>query len=164
VTVEWRPAISYGTLNINGYKVFVNSRLHATLTPDQTSYTITKGVPCDNFTVYVQALSTNKNVSSPMSRIVQFTWPGIRPGKFRRTGDGQGGLITFHWQHPKLEDPSEKIIQFRVGVHVMCSNCVHTMNMFIVVQEETMAIVLVFHFVDLFGKYIDKCCPFTWPI
>jgi hypothetical protein len=49
-----------------------------------------------------------------MSRGVKFTWPGIKPGFFRRLDDGQTGTVVVAWEHPQLEDKAEKLIEFRV--------------------------------------------------
>ncbi len=114
VKLEWRPAASYGELTVSGYKVFVNNRLSAILTHDQLAYTLTGGIPCDIYTVNVQALSNDKNIVSPMSRDVQFAWPGMKPGAFRRIDDGQTGTIIVAWEHPQLEDETEKLIGFKV--------------------------------------------------
>jgi hypothetical protein len=114
VKLEWRPAASYGELSVIGYKIFVNNRLSAILAHDQLTYTLTNGVPCDTYTVHVQALSNEKNIVSPMSRGVQFAWPGIKPGAFRRIDDGQTGNIIVAWEHPQLEDEMDKIIKYKV--------------------------------------------------
>ncbi|UJR33951.1 hypothetical protein I4U23_021369 [Adineta vaga] len=114
VKLEWRPAASYGEIAVVGYKIFVNNRLAAILSHDQLTYTLTNGTPCDMYTVHVQALSNEKTVVSPMSRAVQFVWPGVRPGAFKRIDDGQTGAIVVAWEHPKLEDETEKIIGYRL--------------------------------------------------
>jgi hypothetical protein len=49
-----------------------------------------------------------------MSRSVQFSWPGIKPGAFKRIDDGQTGTITVAWEHPQLEDEMEKLLAFKV--------------------------------------------------
>jgi len=49
-----------------------------------------------------------------MSRGVKFTWPGIKAGAFRRLDDGQTGTVVVAWEHPQLEDQSEKLIGFKV--------------------------------------------------
>jgi hypothetical protein len=49
-----------------------------------------------------------------MSRGVHFAWPGIKPGAFRRIDDGQTGYIIVAWEHPQLEDETEKLKEFRV--------------------------------------------------
>jgi hypothetical protein len=116
VKVEWRPAASYGELTIANYKIFINDRLAAILPHDQLTYTLTKGKPCEIYTVNVQALSNNKRVISPMSRTIQFAWPGVKTGAFRRLDDGQVGLIKLAWEHPQLEDETEKLIGFKVDL------------------------------------------------
>ena len=115
VTLEWRPAPSYGELAIVGYKVYINNRLVAILSHDQLTYTLTNGSACEEYTAYVQALSNDKNISSPMSRGVKFSWPGIKAGTFQRLDDGQTGTVVVAWEHPKLEDDTEKLIGFKVG-------------------------------------------------
>ncbi|CAF2333699.1 unnamed protein product [Rotaria sp. Silwood2] len=114
VKLEWRPAASYGEIIVVGYQIFVNNRLAAILAHDQLTYTLTNGTPCDIYTVYVQALSNDKNIVSPMSRGVQFSWPGIKPGAFKRLNDGQTGSIIVSWEHPQLEDQMEKLIGFKL--------------------------------------------------
>jgi hypothetical protein len=114
VKLDWRPAASYGEVTIGGYKIFVNNRLAAILSHDQLTYTLTNGTPCDIYTVHVQALSNDNNIVSPMSRGVQFAWPGIKPGAFKRVDDGQAGTITVAWEHPQLEDEMEKLIGYKV--------------------------------------------------
>jgi hypothetical protein len=114
VKLEWRPAASYGDATVVGYKIFVNNRLAAILAHDQLTYTLTNGTPCDIYTVHVQALSNEKNIVSPMSRGVQFAWPGIKPGAFKRIDDGQTGNIIVAWEHPQMEDEAEKIIGYKV--------------------------------------------------
>jgi hypothetical protein len=59
-------------------------------------------------------LSNDKDISSPMSRGVKFTWPGIKPGAFHRLDDGQTGTVVVAWEHPQLEDETEKLVAFRV--------------------------------------------------
>lgn len=86
----------------------------AILTHDQLAYTLTNGTACEIYTVHVQALTNEKNVVSPMSRSIQFSWPGIKPGAFRRMDDGQTGTIIVAWEHPQLEDEMEKLIGFKV--------------------------------------------------
>ena len=49
-----------------------------------------------------------------MSRGVHFAWPGIKPGAFKRIDDGQTGYIIVAWEHPQLEDETEKLKGFRV--------------------------------------------------
>ena len=115
VKIEWRPAASYGEVGVVGYKIFVNNRLAAILSPKQLSYTLTNGVPCNFYTVHVQALSNEKSIVSPMSRKVDFSWPGVRAGAFRRVDDGQTGTILLAWDPPRLEDETEKLIGFKVG-------------------------------------------------
>ncbi|CAF4544485.1 unnamed protein product, partial [Rotaria sp. Silwood1] len=114
VKLEWRPAASYGEITVVGYQIFVNNRLAAILAHDQLTYTLTNGTPCDIYTVHVQALSNDKNIVSPMSRGVQFSWPGIKPGTFRRMNDGQTGTIIVAWEHPQLEDEMEKLLGFKL--------------------------------------------------
>jgi hypothetical protein len=92
----------------------VNNLLVAILSHDQLTYTLTNGTPCDIYTVHVQALSNEKNIVSPMSRRVQFSWPGIKPGALRRIDNGQTGTIIVAWEHPQLEDETEKLIGFKV--------------------------------------------------
>jgi len=114
VRVDWRPATSYGILSVVGYKIFVNNRLAAILSEEQLSYTLTNGSPCDSYTIQVQALSKDTQILSPMSRPLKFTWPGIKPGAFRRVDDGQTGTILLSWEHPKFEDDAERLIAFRL--------------------------------------------------
>ncbi len=114
VKIEWRPAASYGEVAVVGYKIYVNNRLSAVLRQDQLSYTLTHGKACDNYTVHVQALSNDKNIVCPMSREVPFVWPGVKPGAFRRVDDGQSGNITVAWEHPQLEDETEKLLGYKV--------------------------------------------------
>lgn len=114
VTIEWRPAPSCGELAIVGYKIFINNRLTAIVSHDQLTYTLTNGSACEEYTVFVQALSNDKTISSPMSRGVKFTWPGIKPGTFRRLDDGQTGTVVVAWEHPHLEDETDKLIGFKV--------------------------------------------------
>jgi hypothetical protein len=114
VTLEWRPSPSYGELAVVGYKVFINNRLVAILSHDQLTYTLTSGSACEEYTVYVQALSNDKNISSPLSRGIKFNWPGIKPGIFRRLDDGLTGTVVVAWEHPHLEDETEKLIGFKV--------------------------------------------------
>ncbi len=114
VKLEWRPAASYGEVTVIGYKIFVNNRLAAILTHDQLTYTLTNGIACDIYTVHVQALSNDKNIVSPISRAVQFAWPGMKPGAFKRIDDGQTGTIILTWEHPQLEDEMEKLIGYKV--------------------------------------------------
>ncbi|CAF4237631.1 unnamed protein product [Rotaria socialis] len=114
VTLEWRPAPSYGELAIVGYKVYINSRLVAILSHDQLTYTLTNGSACEEYIVYVQALSNDKNISSSMSRGVKFSWPGIKPGVFRRLDDGLSSTVVVAWGPPQLEDPTEKIIAYKI--------------------------------------------------
>ena len=113
--IEWRAAASYGEVGVVGYKIFVNNRLAAILSEHQLSYTLTNGVACDLYTVHVQAVSNKKSIVSPMSRSVNFAWPGIKPGAFRRVDDGQAGTILLTWEPPRLEDETEKLIGFKVG-------------------------------------------------
>ena len=114
VTIEWRPSPNYGELTIVGYKVYINNRLVAILSHDQLTYTFTNGSACEDYIVYVQALSNDKNISSPMSRGIKFTWPGIKPGVFRRLDNGQTGTVVVAWEHPQTDDDTEKVIGFRV--------------------------------------------------
>ncbi|CAF0883109.1 unnamed protein product [Adineta steineri] len=114
VKLEWRPAPSYGGVTVEGYKIYVNNRLAAILSREQLTYTLTNGIPCDTYTVHVQTLTNDKNILSPMSRAVQFAWPGIKPGSFKRIDDGQTGTITVAWEHPQLEDEMEKIIGYKL--------------------------------------------------
>lgn len=115
VKIEWRPAASYGEVGVVGYKIFVNNRLAAILSQKQLSYTLTNGIPCDFYSVQVQAVGNEKSIVSPMSRSVEFSWPGVRAGAFRRVDDGQTGTILLAWDPPRLEDETEKLIGFKVG-------------------------------------------------
>ncbi|CAF1469981.1 unnamed protein product, partial [Adineta ricciae] len=124
VKLEWRAATSYGEFTVVGYKIFVNNRLAAILSHDQLTYTLTNGIPCDVYTVHVQALSSEKNVVSPMSRGVQFTWPGIRAGALRRVDDGQTGAVVVAWEHPQLEDETEKLLSFELFSKNLMTNIV----------------------------------------
>ncbi|CAF4061589.1 unnamed protein product, partial [Rotaria magnacalcarata] len=114
VKLEWRPAASYGEITVVGYKIFVNNRLAAILAHDQLSYTLTNGLPCDIYIVHVQALSSDKNVLSPMSRGIKFAWPGVKPGAFKRIDDGQTGAVIVVWENPQLEDETEKLLGYRI--------------------------------------------------
>jgi hypothetical protein len=114
VKFGWCPAASYGELQVVGYKIFVNDRLAAVLSHDQLTYTLTNGTPCDIYTVHVLALSNEKTIFSPMSRGVQFSWPGMKPGAFRRIDDGQTDTIIVAWEHPQLEDENEKLLGYKV--------------------------------------------------
>ena len=114
VKLQWCQAIGYGDVAVVGYKIYVNNRLAANLRHDQLTYTLTNGRPCEVYTVHVQALSSDKNIVSPMSRGVEFAWPGIKPGAFRRIDDGQTGNIIVAWEHPKFEDESEKLLGYKV--------------------------------------------------
>ena len=114
VTLEWRPSPCSNGLTVIGYKLFVNNRLLAILSHDQLTYTLTNGSPCDEYTVHIQALSHDKNISSPLSRGVEFTWPGIKPGAFRRLDDGKTGTVIVAWDHPRLEDETDRLVGFRV--------------------------------------------------
>ncbi|CAF0740560.1 unnamed protein product, partial [Didymodactylos carnosus] len=113
VTIEWKPATSYGDLAVVGYKIFINNRLAAILSHDQLTYTLSNGTPCETYTVHVQALSNDKTITSPMSRSLEFTWPGIRPGVMRRIDDGQGGPVIMVWDDPKLEE-NDNLVAFKV--------------------------------------------------
>ncbi|CAF5161471.1 unnamed protein product, partial [Rotaria sp. Silwood1] len=53
-------------------------------------------------------------IVTPISHCVQFSWPGIKPGTFRRMNDGQTGTIIVAWEHPQLEDEMEKLLGFKV--------------------------------------------------
>lgn len=97
-----------------GYKIFVNNRLAAVLRQDQLTYTLTNGIACNIYTVHVQALSNDKKIVSPMSRGVQFAWPGVKSGTFRRIDDGQSGDIIVAWEHPQIEDETEKLLGYKV--------------------------------------------------
>ncbi len=101
-----------------GYKIFVNNRLAAVLRHDQLTYTLTNGKPCDSYIVHVQALSndknSDKNIVSPMSRDVKFAWPGVKPGAFKRIDNGQMGNIILAWEHPQIEDETEKLLGYKV--------------------------------------------------
>ncbi|CAF0920401.1 unnamed protein product [Adineta ricciae] len=114
VTIEWRPSPTSGELTIIGYKLFMNNRLLAILSHDQLTYTITTGSACEEYIVHVQALSHDKNISSPLSRGVKFTWPGIKPGVFQRLDDGQTGTVIVAWEQPLLEDDTDRLIAFRL--------------------------------------------------
>ncbi|CAM4854988.1 unnamed protein product [Rotaria socialis] len=114
VKLEWRPAASYGEITVVGYKIFVNNRLAAILAHDQLSYTLTNGLPCDIYIVHVQALSSDKNVLSPMSRDIKFAWPGVKPGAFKRIDDGQTGSVIVVWENPQLEDETERLLGYRI--------------------------------------------------
>lgn len=114
VTIEWRPAPTCGELTVIGYKVFVNNRLAAILSHDQLSYTLTAGISCEEYLVHVQALSQDPQMTSPLSREVKFTWPGIKPGAFRRLDDGHTGTIVVAWEHPQLEDPNDQLRGYQV--------------------------------------------------
>lgn len=114
MTIEWRPSPTSGELTVIGYKLFMNNRLLAILSHDQLTYTITTGSACEEYIVHVQALSHDKNISSPLSRGVKFTWPGIKPGAFQRLDDGQTGTVIVAWEQPLLEDDTDRLIAFRV--------------------------------------------------
>ena len=92
----------------------MNNRLAAVLSHDQLTYTLTNGTPCDTYTVHVQVLTHEEKITSPMSRSVQFSWPGIKPGAFRRIDDGQTRAIIVAWEQPQLEDKTEKLLGYKV--------------------------------------------------
>ena len=114
VKIEWRPAAAYGKINVIGYKIFINNRLAAILSDNQLSYTLMKGLPCETYTVHVQALSSDSKIVSPMSRSIQFLWPGIKPGAFRRVDDGQSSIVMLKWDNPTFEDKAEKLLGYKV--------------------------------------------------
>ncbi|UJR13408.1 hypothetical protein I4U23_000423 [Adineta vaga] len=125
VTVEWRPSPTSGELSIIGYKIYLNNRLLAILSHDQLTYTLTTGSACEEYTVHVQALSHDKNIASPLSRGVKFTWPGIKPGIFRRIDNGQTGTVIVDWEHPHLEDETDKLIGFRLLSENVLTHAIH---------------------------------------
>lgn len=120
----------------------MNHRLAALLKHDQLSYTLTNGIPCDNYTVHVQAMTNEKNTVSPLSRAVLFQWPGVRPGVFRRIDDGQMGNVVVAWEHPQLEDEKEKLLAYKVRVPI-------------VVREKKL--IRSFSLIVVFGKCCHTC-------
>ena len=114
VKIGWCPVASYGEVTVAGYKIYVNNRLKATLDNTQLTYTLTNYAPCNIYTVHVQALSNDKNIVSPMSRAIEFAWPGVKPGAFRRRDDGQTGVVTVVWEPPQLEGENEELRGFKV--------------------------------------------------
>jgi len=82
-----------------------------------------------------------------MSRGVKFTWPGIKAGAFRRLDDGQTGTVVVAWEHPQLEDQSEKLIGFKVKN----KNSMLTQNF-----DEY------FSRIAFLGKYFDTCGSNAW--
>ncbi|CAF3616975.1 unnamed protein product [Adineta steineri] len=126
VTLEWRPAPNCDELTIVSYKIYVNNRLIAILSNDQLTYTLTNGSACEEYIVYIQAISDDKNIPSPMSRGVKFLWPGIKPGIFRRLDDGQTGIVVVAWEQPRLEDETDKLIGFKLFSENMSTHVVRS--------------------------------------
>lgn len=113
--IEWSRPAAYGDLDVIGYRVYVNNRLAATLAANQSSYTLINGTPCDTYNVQVRALTKEKNIDSPLSQTIEFRWPGIKPGTLRRVDDGQQNIVQFCWDHPTVENNSEKLVCFKVS-------------------------------------------------
>ncbi|CAF4278573.1 unnamed protein product, partial [Adineta steineri] len=93
---------------------------------DQLTYTLTNGSACEEYIVYIQAISDDKNIPSPMSRGVKFLWPGIKPGLFRRLDDGQTGIVVVAWEQPRLEDETDKLIGFKLFSENMSTHVVRS--------------------------------------
>lgn len=54
ITMEWNRPMSYGEAPIVAYKIFIDGKVEAVLSSDQTVFTLSKGEPCHEYVFQIQ--------------------------------------------------------------------------------------------------------------
>lgn len=52
--MEWNRPMSYGESPIVAYKIYVDGKVEAVLSSDQTVFTLSKGEPCHEYMFQIQ--------------------------------------------------------------------------------------------------------------
>lgn len=52
--MEWNRPMSYGEAPIVAYKIFIDGKVEAVLSSDQTVFTLSKGEPCHEYVFQIQ--------------------------------------------------------------------------------------------------------------
>lgn len=120
ITVEWNQPNSYGEAKIIAYRVYVDAKVEAVLSSDQTTFTLSKGEPCHEYTFQVQAICNLEKYSGLVSSPVVAIWPGLVAPGFREI-DNKNGMVRVAWDDPIIAG-STKISYFRV----IASSMIHT--------------------------------------
>ena len=56
ITVEWNKPMTYGEADIVNYRLFIDGKLEAVLSSEQTIFTLSKGEPCHEYSFQVQVI------------------------------------------------------------------------------------------------------------
>lgn len=102
VSIEWNKPACYGNANIVAYKVYVDGKVEAVLSGDQHVFTLSKGEACREYTFQVQAMTSEENLSSPLSSPLKVVWPGIKLPHLRMIERDHSGLIRIGWNDPSV--------------------------------------------------------------
>jgi hypothetical protein len=63
--MEWNKPMSYGEAPIVAYKIYVDGKVEAVLSADQTVFTLSKGEPCHEYSFQIQVIketTTKKSI------------------------------------------------------------------------------------------------------
>ena len=112
ITIEWAKPATYGDAKIVAYKFFVDGKVEAVLSSDQTAFTLSKGEPCREYSFQVQAMCNDEKFSSPISLPVYAVWPGVLAPNLKIL-DNEKGLLRLGWDDPVITGNS-KIAYYRV--------------------------------------------------
>jgi hypothetical protein len=112
ITMEWTKPISYGEAHVIAYKIYVDGKVEAVLSADQTIFTLSKGEPCHEYTFQVQAMTSDEGLTSPISAPLVVIWPGIMVPNLREI-ENEKGILRLGWDDPVLTG-NIKISYYRV--------------------------------------------------
>ena len=99
ITIEWAKPNCYGDARIVAYKVYVDAKVEAVLSSDQTSFTLSNGTACHEYSFQVQAICHDDNYTSLLSSPITAIWPGIVASGLRQI-DNDNGKVRLMWDQP----------------------------------------------------------------
>ena len=112
ITMEWNRPRAYGENQVIAYKLYVDNKVEAVLSAEQTAFTLSKGEPCREYSFQVQAITADESNSSPMSPALSVIWPGIMAPNVRQL-ENENGIVRVIWDEPLITG-NAKISYFRV--------------------------------------------------
>lgn len=101
ITIEWNRPYNYGEAKIVAYKIFLDGKVEAVISSEQTSFTLSKGEPCHEYTFQIQAITADENLSSLLSTPLNVVWPGIQVPNLRQL-ESETGTLKIAWDEPSL--------------------------------------------------------------
>jgi hypothetical protein len=112
ITMEWNRPNAYGEAQIVGYKLYVDGKVEAVLSNEQTVFTLSKGEPCHEYSFQVQAMTSDENLASPISAPLSVIWPGVQVPNLRQI-ENENGILRLAWDEPSITG-NAKISYYRV--------------------------------------------------